>query len=124
MSVEEIRHELSIPDTYKNKHIMDKVIKPSIDVIRSCKGFSDLTVEVLQSRRRGRAVIGYKFRFTPDKQIKGQMSLEDYQGNTQKAIQAKKKKAAKQKSDFDNFEQRKDSEQDFDEFVKKLTRKN
>ena len=82
VSVEEIRQVLSIPDSYKNMHIMDKVIKPSIDVIKSCKGFSDLEVEVIQSPRRGRAVIGYKFKFTPDKQIKGQMSLEDYQQTT------------------------------------------
>ena len=124
VSVEELRHELSIPDSMETMRITTKILNPSIAVIRSCKGFSDLKVEVLRSRRRGRRVEGYKFKWTANKQIKGQMSLEDYQGDTQKAIQAKKKKAAKQKSDFDNFEQRKDSEQDFDEFVKKLTRKN
>lgn len=78
VSVEEIRHELSIPDTYLNKHIMDKVIKPSIEVIKTCKGFADLKVEVIQSPRRGRAVEGYKFAWTADKQIPGQIKVDDY----------------------------------------------
>ena len=99
VSLEDIRHELSIPDTYLNKHIMDKVIKPSIEVIKTCKGFADLEVEVLQSPRRGRAVEGYKFTWTAEKQIPGQMNLEDFQ----KKPQGNKKKRSK--NQFNNFEQ-------------------
>ena len=101
VSLEDIRHELSIPDTYLNKHIMDKVIKPSIEVIKTCKGFADLEVEVLQSPRRGRAVEGYKFTWTAEKQIPGQMNLEDF--NKPKTQNDKKKKS---KNPFNNFEQR------------------
>lgn len=90
VSIEELRHVLSIPDSMPTMNIKSKVLTPSIEVIRTCKGFSDLTVEVLQSKRRGRAVEGYKFRFTPDKQIKGQMSLDDYQKAPEKRKKGKK----------------------------------
>lgn len=110
VSIDEIRHVLSIPDSYKNMHIMDKVIKPSIDVIRTCKGFSDLEVEVILSPRRGRAIIGYKFKFTPDKQIKGQMSLQDY-------TNIKKTSKKGNKNSFNNFMQNK---YDFDALETKL----
>lgn len=100
VSLSEIRTELAIPDAYQNKHIMDKVIKPSIEVIKTCKGFADLDVEVLRSPMRGRAIIGYKFKWTADKQIKGQMTIDDYIKTD------KPKKKRKAKNSFNNFEQR------------------
>lgn len=78
VKIDDIRRELAIPDTYQNKHIKDKVLKPSIELIKKCKGFGDLEVEVLQSPRRGRKVEGYRFKWTPEKQIKGQMHIDDY----------------------------------------------
>ena len=69
------------------------------------KGFADLDVEVLRSPRRGRAVIGYKFKWTADKQIRGQINMTEYlasqnKGKTKgkankKAVQSKSKKAYK-----------------------------
>ena len=101
VSVDEIRHELSIPESMATRNIMQKVIKPSLEVIKSCKGFNDLTVEVLLSPRRGRAVEGYKFSWTADKQVPGQLSFEDY----------------KAKNGFKGFEQNK---YDFEELEKQL----
>ena len=109
VSVEDLRLILSIPSSLATMHISTKILTPSIEVIRLCKGFSDLEVEVLRSDRRGRAVIGYKFKFTPDNQIKGQMSIEDYQKTT-----AKRKK---KKDQTTNFEQR---NYDYDELEKLL----
>lgn len=103
VSLKDIRHELSIPESMETRRIINKVINPSIDVIRSCKGFSELSVEVLQSPRRGRAVIGYKFTWTADKQIKGQMSLYDYK--------------PKKKNTFNSFQQ---NTYDFEELEKQL----
>lgn len=100
ISVEDIRRELSIPDSMPTRNIKPKVINPSIDVIKSCKGFGELEVEVLQSPRRGRKVEGYKFKWTADKQIKGQMSIDDYQ----RVVEQPKKKR-KSKNSFNNFEQ-------------------
>lgn len=98
ISVEDIRRELSIPESMPTMNIKSKVINPSIDVIKSCKGFGELEVEVLKSPRRGHAVIGYKFRWTADKQIKGQMNLDDYKPKAPK-------KPRKSKNKFNNFEQ-------------------
>lgn len=112
ISVDDIRRELAIPNTYQNKHIMDKVIKPSQELIKKCKGFGDLEVEVIQSPRRGRKVEGYKFKWTPDKQIKGQMSIDDYQ----RVAETKKQKKSK-KSRFNDFPQH---EYNFDELERIL----
>lgn len=59
-------------------NIKSKVLNPSIDVIKTCKGFGELEVEVIQSPRRGRKVEGYKFTWTADKQIPGQINVDDY----------------------------------------------
>lgn len=116
VSLEDIRHELSIPDTYLNKHIMDKVIKPSIEVIKTCKGFADLKVEVIQSPRRGRAVEGYQFTWTADKQIPGQMTVDDYLRVTGKESGKKKKK-----NSFNDFEnQRHYTKEEWEELEQKL----
>ena len=116
VSLEDIRHELSIPDTYLNKHIMDKVIKPSIEVIKTCKGFADLKFEVIQSPRRGRAVEGYQFTWTADKQIPGQMTVDDYLRVTGKESGKKKKK-----NSFNDFEnQRHYTKEEWEELEQKL----
>lgn len=108
--IDDFRRFLSIPESMETRRIMNKIINPSIEVIRSCKGFSDLSVEVLQSKRRGRAVTGYIFRFTADKQIKGQMSLEDLQ-------KAPTKRKKDKKSHFNCISEH---DYDFDELEKML----
>ena len=76
VSVEDIRRELAIPDSMPTRNIIPKVINPSIELIKKCKGFGELEVDVIRSPRRGRKVEGYKFKWTADKQIKGQSDLE------------------------------------------------
>lgn len=107
VSVDDLRVALAIPDSMPTMNITPKVITPSIEVIRLCKGFAELDVEVIRSDRRGRKVLGYKFSWTADKQIPGQMSINDYN---------KPKKS--KKSSYTNFEQR---EYDFKELEKLLT---
>lgn len=99
VSVEDIRKELSIPDSMPTMNITSKVLNPSIEVIKSCRGFAELKLEVLKSRRRGRATEGYKFTWTAEKQIPGQMSVDDFL-----KIQ-EKQSGKKKKSNFNNFEQ-------------------
>lgn len=108
VSVDDFRHDISIPDSLETRRIMNKVIDPSIEVIRSCKGFGDLKAEVIRSKRRGRAVEGFKFTWTAEKQIPGQMSLDD--------LPAKPTKG-KSKNKFGDFEQNK---YDFAELEKDL----
>lgn len=84
VSLEDIRSRLSIPESYKTKHIMDKAINPSLEEIRHCKEFEKLQVQVLKSRERGRPVIGYKFTWNPEeiKQPKTQKpKFNDFQQN-------------------------------------------
>ena len=95
-SVNDLRRELSIPDSMPTRNIIPKVLNTSVELIKTCKGFSELHVEVIRSSRRGRAVIGYKFTWTADKQIPGQMSLDDFQKTP-----PKKKKVSKKKADFE-----------------------
>ncbi len=100
ISVEDIRRELSIPEKMPTMNIKSKVINPSIEVIRSCKGFAELSVEVIQSRSRGHKTEGYKFTWTADKQIPGQMTIDDY-------MRIKDGKKPKKKNPQTDFPQRK-----------------
>lgn len=116
VKIEDFRYEMAIPDTYANKHVMDKVIKPSLSVLRSCRSFKDLEVEPIQSTGRGRALTGFKFTWTAENQIRGQMSLEDYLTEQQKK-KTDKPKSAPKKNQFNNYEQR---EYDYTELEKQL----
>ena len=121
ITVEDIRRELAIPDSYANKYIMDKVIKPSIEVLKSCKGFSDLTVEPVQGSGRGRAIIGYKFKWTAENQIPGQSTLDEASEEMQKYKAAKASTKAKtKKNSFTDFEQRQRSISDYDDLERRL----
>lgn len=64
IKAEDFRRKLGIPDTYTSSDIMQKVIKPTLKVLKNA--FQDLTVETLQSKQRGRRTIGYKFKFTAE----------------------------------------------------------
>ena len=111
IAVEDLRKQLSIPESMPARNIKSKVLNPSIELLRSCTGFYDLTVDVLQSTRRGRAVVGYKFAWTAEKQIQGQMNMGDY-------IQAQNNaKRAKSKNKFNDFAQH---EYDFEQLEKDL----
>lgn len=111
VSVDDLRQALSIPFSMPTMNITSKIIAPSLDVIRLCKGFSDLQVEVLRSDRRGRKVIGYRFSWTADKQIPGQMSLNDIDNSG-------KDKKKKIRSNYTSIDQR---DYDFKELEKLLT---
>ena len=109
--VDDLRMIPSIPNGVPTRNIYTKLIMPSIDVIRLCKGFAELQVEVVRSNRRGRKVIAYKFSWTADKQIPGQMNITDYDNSG-------KGKKRKIKSNYTDIDQR---NYDFDELEKLLT---
>lgn len=111
VSLEDLRFKLSIPDSMPTMNITSKVLTPSIEVIRTCKGFSELQVEALRSDRRGRKIIGYRFSWTADKQIPGQMNINDL-------AKSGKDRKRKIKSNYTDIDQR---NYDFDELEKLLT---
>lgn len=105
LSVEDIRRKFSIPETYGNKYIMDKAIKPAIEVVSSCRSFSGLTVEVVRSSGRGRSVSAYKFTWElPVSQDKRE-----------------NKKAAKSKNSFCDIQQH---QYNFEELERELVENN
>ena len=117
ISVDDIRRELSIPNSMPTMNITPKVLKPSIEIIKTCKGFGELEVEVIRSPRRGRKVEGYKFSWTADKQIPGQMTVDDYLKVADKKESSKKKK----KNSFTDFgNQRHYTKEEMEELEKKL----
>lgn len=105
VSLEELRQELAIPKSMPSMNITSKIIKPSVEVIKTSTGFKDLEVEVLRSNRRGRAVVGYEFRWEK------QMNLNQYNR------EIKKKKKTSKKPDFEQ------NTYDYEELEKQL-RKN
>ena len=99
VSIEELRKELAIPQSIPARNITNKIIDPSIEVIKTSTGFKDLEVEVLRSNRRGRPVVGYEFRWEK------QRNLNQYHREVTK------------KNSFNNFKQ---NTYDFDELEKQL----
>ncbi len=116
VSVDDIRRELAIPDSMKTMQILNKVINPTVEVIKTCKGFADLDVEVLRSRRRGRAIEGFKFKWSTKNSSKHQRTLDDWSRDLE--VQKKKQKA--KQTTFHQFEEH---EYDMDVLENKLLEK-
>lgn len=81
VSIENFRNRMDCPESYTNKHIMDKIIKPSLKELNS--HFNDLQCEVKYARKRGRPVTGYIFTFIPEKKA------DKEQNQTEKVVQDK-----------------------------------
>ena len=115
VSLGDIQMELDIPKSYKANDIVKRIIKPSVEAIKGCKGFSDLEVEEIRSRRRGRAIEGFIFRWTAEKQIPGQLRIEDILRDAEE----NPKKRKKSKNPFNDYPQ---TTYDFDEIYKKVVK--
>lgn len=94
VSLEEIRRLLSVPKSYTNMRIYDKILKPSVAALRKC--FDELSCKVLYEAKRGRPVRGYEFTFTPEKVPE---KIPD-------RSQEPKEEPKKPQNSFHNFEQR------------------
>lgn len=105
-AIEEFKTVMDIPEKLKNKYIMDDIIKPTIEILKTCKGLSDLEVEVLKARRKGSPVMGYRFTWTPNGQIKGQMDADEGLAEMIKYKQEKEKqRKAAAKNKFNKFQE-------------------
>lgn len=96
-TVEEFRYVMDIPESFDNKKIMGRVIKPTIEVLS--EKFQDLKCEPIKAAKRGAPVERYYFTFHAEKQIPGQQTIADYPGVLPGEEKAKKKKSK------NNFEQ-------------------
>ena len=104
VSLEEFKRVMSVPESYTNMKIGQKILNPSVNALKPY--FKDLDCKVLYEAKRGRPVKGYEFRFTPE-QIPRQ-------------LQEKEEKKEKSQNRFHNFRQR---DYNFDEIEKKLRMK-
>ena len=64
VSLEDFRRRMDIPKSYKNRDVMEKVIKPSIKELE--KNFPRLSVSTQKAHRRGAPVTGYVFTFSKE----------------------------------------------------------
>ena len=105
-TLEELRHVFDIPEKYEPKIITRDIVLPSVEILRSFRGLEDLEVEPVKAKRRGSPVIGYRFTWTPDGQVKGQIDMDETLAEMTKYKAQKedeRRKAAK--NTFNNFEQ-------------------
>lgn len=63
VSIDQFRELMDYPETYKNKYVMDKIIKPSLQELKN--HFKNLQCKSKYDHKRGRPVRGYIFTFTP-----------------------------------------------------------
>lgn len=98
-SIDDFRIKIDVPETYTNKKMTQKVIKPAITEIQNLdKSFRNFKCEPLYLHKRGKPLAGYKFTWEPESN-----KNKTDQSQTEKNIPDKTKKA---KNRFDNFEQR------------------
>jgi len=93
VNVNEFREIMDIPNSYTNRDVMSKAIKPSIDELQAY--FTNLVCTVKTASRRGNPTIGYKFTFIPEDKI---VDLDQ----NEKTVDKKKRTTSK----FHNFNQR------------------
>lgn len=77
VDLETFRHRMDIPDTYKNRDVLEKAIKPAVEELTRLCYFKDLKVEPIKARKKGAPVTAYEFTFRKSDQIAGQESFYD-----------------------------------------------
>lgn len=102
ISVEDFREKMDVPDSYSNKYIMDKIIKPSMTELENV--FKNLICNVIKAKTKGAPVIAYEF--TYGKEVYEKPKAEE-----------KKKVPAKKKNAFTNYPQR---DYDYDDLERQL----
>lgn len=102
VSVEDFKRLLDVPDSYETKHITNKVINPAVKILRECKGYADLEATPVRSDRRGRALKGYQFTFTPEEK-EDKVIVE--KNDSPVGANARHKYKKKETNNFNNFQQ-------------------
>jgi len=110
-SIEDFRELLDCPSAYTNKRFMDNCIKPAIAELKQSGYFTELRIEFVRAHKRGAPITHVIITFQPDKQIPGQMRIEDYQAQPQAPVK---------KNSFNNFPQ---NNYDFEELENKILHK-
>lgn len=100
---------MDIPESYANRRLMEKIIKPAVTEIQELdRSFKNFKCEPLYLHKRGKPLAGYKFTWEPEG------------GGNQKNIEQKDNKSntdKKSQNGFANFKQR---TYDYDQLEKEL----
>ena len=117
-TVDEFRYVMDIPNSFDNKKVMSKVIKPTLNVL--AEKFTDLKCEPIKAKKKGAPIERYHFTWQAEKQIKGQMNIADYPGTLPGEEKSEKKSKKKSKNTFNHFEQHQYTHEEMAELEKKL----
>jgi plasmid replication initiation protein len=109
--VDELKSLLDTPLYYKPKRLMQAIITPAIEELKTKKIWSNLWVEVIYKRGRGKPVDGYRFHFS-DNTIDGQLTLDSYNH------EAPKKPRKTKKNQFNEYENQ--NKYDMDKLEKQI----
>lgn len=105
VSIDDFRKIMDYPENYKNKYVMDKIIKPVLKELKDY--FQDLKCEPKYAQKRGRPVLGYIFTFTPEGRVHKKDLEQESKKNPDKNIITK--------NSFANFHQRTYDYQDLEQ---------
>ena len=126
-TLEELRHVFDIPEKYEPKIITRDIVLPSVEILRGFKGLEDLEVEPIKAKRRGSPVIGYRFTWTPDGQIKGQIDMDEslaelakYKAQKEKGRKTVPKKTKNKFNQFAESPSTPKTSEEWDEFEKQI----
>ncbi|MBQ1574193.1 MAG: replication initiation protein [Clostridiales bacterium] len=62
-AIDDFKNYMGVPDGYRSKDILNKVINPAIEEIRTKNLMQDIRCEMKTSGRQGRAIKGFHFEF-------------------------------------------------------------
>lgn len=66
-NVDDFRERLDVPESYANRRLMEKIIKPAVKEIQALdKSFKNFTCEPLYLHKKGKPLAGYKFTWEPE----------------------------------------------------------
>ena len=109
VGLEEFKRLMSIPKTYTNMKIGQKILKPSVNMLKPY--FENLDYKVMYENKHGHPVKGYEFTFTPE-------NVNRIAADRQEPATDQKRRPA---NAFHNFEQR---SYDYDDLERKLLERN
>lgn len=116
VDIKEFKNIFDVPESYKSKYIIEKVVKPAIKDINHL--FGSLTYEAQYAKKRGKPLSGFRFEFTKA------VNKPKVEENAPTALpeQAKQEKAKKvSKNKFQNYSsQRNYTKEQFAEMEKKI----
>lgn len=89
VTIDDFRELMDCPKTYSNKHVMERLIKPTIEELQ--KYFKNLKCDPQVAKKRGNPITGYLFTFEKD---------------VIESTKTHPKKQTKRENKFNNFDQR------------------